>query len=339
MGETSKPKSLRLLPVLSNSFPIARRPGEGEPMRMLGSRPRVDRIAFDQPGGNDDQRTTPTTFAASARKPLLGQIGHKIAVLTRLEQTHNGLVARLMSRCSIGYVLVFFLGTCRSEADCVDPATTAHATVAVTRYFDEEERNAEPDLVGIRGTGWFLSARSMVTVAHVAEAMHLSAQDWKSIEIRDGENKQSISVRLLRLVGADSEKIAVLELRTPFLGAQFLPVRTEPLVTNERVISVAYPDGRLRVADGRFVEYKADDKFSGAALFELYDGNDRLVLDHGASGAPILDCQGRVVAVVSNLLTRTIQFLSRVIRISTAWDNPNVISVPVQMLKDFAPAE
>jgi hypothetical protein len=110
-------------------------------------------------------------------------------------------------------------------------------------------------------------------------------------------------------------------------------------VTNERVMSVAYPDGRLRVADGRLVEYRADDKFAGTALLELYDGNDRLALDHGASGASVLDCKGRVVAVVSNLLTRTIQFLSHVIRISTAWDNPNVVSVPIQMLKDFTPAE
>jgi hypothetical protein len=63
----------------------------------------------------------------------------------------------------------------------------------------------------------------------------------------------------------------VLELGFPFPGAQFLRIRTEPLVTNERVMSVAYPDGRLRVADGRFVEYRADDKFAGTALFELYD--------------------------------------------------------------------
>jgi hypothetical protein len=308
---------------------------------MLEGQPRVGcvGIAFDRPAGDEDQRTTLTTLALSVCKPLLGRIGRKIAVLTRLIQTHTGLVARVMLRRWIWSVLVPLLASGRAEAECVDPAMPAHATVSITRSFDQEERKAEPGLVGIRGTGWFLSARSIVTVAHVAEAMHLSAQNWKGIEIRDGENKQSIAVRLLRLVGADSEKIAVLELRTPFLGAQFLRVRTEPLVTNERVMSVAYPDGRLRVADGRFVEYGADDKFAGTALFELYDGNDRLVLDHGASGAPVLDCKGRVVAVVSNLLTRTIQFLSQVIRISTAWDNPNVVSVPVQMLKDFTPAE
>jgi hypothetical protein len=143
----------------------------------------------------------------------------------------------------------------------------------------------------------------------------------------------------LRLVGANFEKIAVLELRAAFPGAQFLRIRTEPLVTNEHLMSVAYPGDRLRVADGRFVEYGADDKFAGTALLELYDGSDRLVLDHGASGAPVLDCKGQVVAVVSNLLTRTMQILSREIRISTAWDNPNVVSVPIQVLKDFTPTE
>ena len=67
----------------------------------------------------------------------------------------------------------------------------------------------------------------------------------------------------------------------------------------------------------------------------MYDGDNRLVLDHGASGAPVLDCQGRVVAVVSNLFTQTMQFLSSAIRISTAWGQANVVSVPIQVLKDF----
>jgi hypothetical protein len=64
----------------------------------------------------------------------------------------------------------------------------------------------------------------------------------------------------------------------------------------------------------------------------MYDGQDRLVLDHGASGAAILDCEGRVVAVVSNLFTQTMQSPFRPIRVSTAWGQPNVVSVPIQVL-------
>ena len=169
--------------------------------------------------------------------------------------------------------------------------------------------------------------------------MDLSDQNWKQVDILEGENKQSIDVRILRLAGSHSEKIAVLELRTAFSGAQGLRVRMEPLAAEERVVSLAYPGNRLRFAGGRFVEYGNGDKFAGTALLEIYDGDDRLVLDHGASGAPVLDCEGRVVAVVSNIFTQSMQFLSRAIRISTAWGSPNVVSVPIQVLKDFSDAK
>ena len=69
---------------------------------------------------------------------------------------------------------------------------------------------------------------------------------------------------------------------------------------------------------------------------KCYDGNDRLVLDHGASGAPVFDCTGRAVAVVSNLFTSTMRFMASAIRVSTAWGDPNVVSVPAQVLKDFS---
>ena len=82
-----------------------------------------------------------------------------------------------------------------------------------------------------------------------------------------------------------------------------------------------------------------DDKLAGTALLEMSDGSDRLVLDHGASGAPVVDCDGRVVAVVSNLFTSTLQIMSRAVRISTAWGSANVSSVPAQVLKDFPRAE
>jgi hypothetical protein len=86
-----------------------------------------------------------------------------------------------------------------------------------------------------------------------------------------------------------------------------------------------------------FVQYGDDSRLAGRALLEMYDGNDRLVLDYGASGAPVFECTGQVVAVVSNLFTTSMQFMSRTIRISTAWGHPNVVSVPaVSVLKDFA---
>jgi hypothetical protein len=233
-------------------------------------------------------------------------------------------------------LLVLFLAGTRAAAACIEPEALAHSTVNITRYFDGDDRKAAPGLLGIRGTAWFLSPTSVVTAEHVARAMDLSDQSWKQVEILEAESKQSINVRILRLAGSHSEKIAVLELRTAFSGAQGLRIRLEPVAPEEQVVTLAYPGSRLRFVGGRFIQYGDSDKLSGTALLEMYEGNDRLVLDHGASGAPVLDCKGRVVAVVTNIFTQTLQFPSRAIRVSTAWGSPNVASVPIQVLQDFS---
>lgn len=212
----------------------------------------------------------------------------------------------------------------------------APSTVSLTREFGEGEGNAQPEVTGIRGTGWFLSARLIVTVAHVAEGMRLSSGKWSDLKIRERESSETIPVRLLRIVGVHAEKLAILELKAPFNGATALPTRTEPLVPGERVIALGYPGGRFRTAEGRFVQFGADDRTAGAALLEMHDGDDRLVLDHGSSGAPVLDCAGSVVAVVANTFSQTLRFRSQVIRISTPWQSPNVASIPIEPIKDYS---
>ena len=220
-------------------------------------------------------------------------------------------------------------------ATCVDPSAFVLSTFSIARHFDDREIQRVPGVLGIRGTGWFLSARLIVTAAHVAESMRLSGKDWKEVELRGRETGRSLPVRVLQVAGEHSEKIAVLELSAPFPGAVALPLRKEPLDRDERVASLAYPAGHLRFAAGRFVQYDEDTTLSGTALLEMYDGKDRLVLDHGASGAPVLDCEGRVVAVVSMVITQTINLLASTVRTSTAWQTPNVVSIPIQVLENF----
>ena len=243
-----------------------------------------------------------------------------------------------MRQCVLA-ILILLATAGGSSAQCVDPSTLVRSTVNIGRHFGDEERRAEPNLLGIRGTAWFLSPRLAVTAAHVADAMHLSAQEWKEIEVQERGSKASLPVRVLRIAGSSAEKIAVLELSRPFPGATVLRNRMGPLVPDEPLASLAYPGSQLRFAGGRFVQYGDDAKFAGMALLEMHDGNDRLVLDHGASGAPILDCEGRVVAVVSTLITQTISFASSPMRVSTAWQTPNVVSIPIDVLKDFSWSE
>src|SRR3954454_22203449 len=92
-------------------------------------------------------------------------------------------------------VLVLLVAVSRTEAACIDPAMLVQSTVSMTRNFNEEESKAQPSIVGIRGTGWFLAPRLIVTAAHVAEAMHLSADEWEDVEVRGRENKKFFFLR------------------------------------------------------------------------------------------------------------------------------------------------
>jgi S1-C subfamily serine protease len=237
-----------------------------------------------------------------------------------------------------GLVCVLFLAcsASRASAACLDPALFAPSIVSLTREFSEDQRKVDPQVLGFRGTGWFLSSRFIVTAAHVAEAMQLSTGAWTDLQIQERDRREASPVRLVRIAGSHAEKLAILELGTPYPGATALPLRTEPLVPEEPVVAVGYPGGRLRTAHGRFVQFGADDRTAGAALLEMYDGNDRLVLDHGSSGAPVLNCAGQVVAVVANMFSQTLRFQSQVIRVSPPWQSPNVVALPIDVIRDVS---
>src|SRR5262249_10810567 len=201
-----------------------------------------------------------------------------------------------------------------------------------------ERAAAKPGLIGTRGTAWFLSPTTVVTAEHVSAGMMLSAQDWKPIEIGDGDEVRSVPARVDRVIGTGTEKLAVLALQSEFPGARSGAIRTAPLAPEDQVVTFAYADGRPRVVGGRFVKYGDDERLAGAALLEMFDGNDRLAIDFGASGAPVFDCAGRVAAVVSTVITQTLPGWSGLMRVSTAWGTPNVLSVPVQTLEEFSQA-
>src|SRR5262249_28916810 len=70
----------------------------------------------------------------------------------------GGCIMRLRGVCVLVVcVPVLAFASSRIEAACVDPATLSPSTVSITRDFDAQERAAEPGVIGIRGTGWFLS--------------------------------------------------------------------------------------------------------------------------------------------------------------------------------------
>src|SRR5215472_5923662 len=171
-------------------------------------------------------------------------------------------------------LVVLSVSATRLEAACIEPAQLAHSAVSITRYFDEAERAAHPGVIGTSGTAWFLSPTTIVTAEHVSAGMMLTTE-WKSLDIRDGDDIRSIAVRIARVTGRGAEKLAVLELQSEFPGVRRGAIRTAPLASEDQVVTLAYRNGRPRVVGGRFVKYGEDERFAGAALLEMFDGNDR----------------------------------------------------------------
>jgi Trypsin-like peptidase domain len=236
-------------------------------------------------------------------------------------------VCRLLVLCGV-------LTSTWANAACVDPAHLVRSTASIMRHFDEKERDAHPGVTGIQGTGWFLSPTMIVTAEHVTAAMNLSTKEWKPLEIAAGDGSQLIGARIQRLAGGTPEKLAVIELQRAASDARSVAIRKEPLVPEEQVMTLAYPAGGPRLVGGRFVRFGDDGKLAGMALLEMFEGENRLVIDHGASGAPVVDCNGRVAAVVTNVFSQSFVWGSREIRVSTAWGMPNVVSVPAQVLEE-----
>jgi hypothetical protein len=239
---------------------------------------------------------------------------------------------------------------------CVDGEAFARSVVAIARYFGEARRDQSgKDIVGERATGWFYtSGRYLVTAAHFASDI---AQGWHEVELSQAtrEGEPDVWVRSeVRVVHfgklAESARsrsaapdvhprdLAILELREAFPNARVLDTRTEPPSPGEPVLVAAYPDGRLRLAQGIVRE---DDqlaaRYAGLSLLEV-QGTNRLLLNGGASGAPVLDCRrGEVVAVLNGLLTGSALPLPlpKNTVVPTPWGSPTNTAVPVSILESI----
>src|ERR1700704_87224 len=297
------------------------------------------RIVFDQSAGEEDHGTTPSSLASATGMLLLGRItGRRSALLRRPERAYAGLVARLATRLMILMLMMVIAQCARAEDACIDPSTLAATTVSITRYFTADEK-PRPSLDGYRATAWFYgSTRYLVSIAHfVDDAPLLPRGEWRKVDVQQRDVTVQVSARLLSVVRALPEGFALFELREPFPHAHTLKLREKPLSRNEPVRSIASLDG-LRFAKGRFAEIAGssdipgDHPFAkvrpGSGLFEMWDieerNNDRYVLDHGASGAPIVDCEGNVAAVASSVVTQgSLSFAGRVITLTTPWGMAN----------------
>ena len=190
---------------------------------------------------------------------------------------------------------------------CIDKESSAQSVAAITRYSHLYDDPQVVTVFGIQGGSiWFLRDDEPVLALHVAKSLGLSNREWTPVEIYQNEpdakihRHQRIRARLLRTITWGLDGLAVLKLEEPFRGARPLVIRAEPLKPGEKIITPAYPGGLLELTTGYFlgIDLALSSESKEASYAIEIDGN-RLALDSGASGAPVLDCAGRVVAAVS----------------------------------------
>lgn len=214
----------------------------------------------------------------------------------------------------------------KKEACTKEQAKAAMSTaVLIERLLPENEvfKNKDGELIGgSSGSGWRFGANHIATIGHVTLSMKLSPDTWKNITIKVSEAEYGAPVTILetqaRLVyfGREhsNEVAAVIELKDP------LPervtrgkVRFTPLENKEPVMAAGYVKNQLRLATGKlaFPEEESEGSSKEAVPKHLLpfnltddDKHDRLAIDHGASGGPIFDCEGNVVAISAKIATQ-----------------------------------
>ncbi len=233
------------------------------------------------------------------------------------------------------------------EATCADfdHARLSRSVVQLVFMYDEPKPDGS---IGQRGTAWFIDETHLITIGHLAK--DVIGTDWQTVTVQYSDQyltatntELTIPMRLVTTFETIApENITLIELQHGMLGFEPLQVRYEPPKKDEPVVGAGYTDGILRAAAGWYrvpeptsgVMAEPPPDIQGYLLFELNgeDGRDRHVFDYGASGSPILDCDGRVVAVTSDIITQLRSFGVTTMRITPSTGQPNNTALPASLI-------
>ena len=198
-------------------------------------------------------------------------------------------------------LLNFMLGFSFARADSLSseiPSQLSHSEQAIWKIYSFEKDESEAHRVKGYGTGFFIGPNRFITNFHII--FSISSQLGENINIMLVQ-EDMLSVLTIRKVIAVSALYDLALLETEQHVTDYLDIREEAPESSEDLFLIAYPGIDLKRIK------KTGGIYYGDKQHYIFPVNHS-VLD-GASGAPVLDKQGKVVGVVSSSTDRVLNVI------------------------------
>jgi S1-C subfamily serine protease len=240
--------------------------------------------------------------------------------------------------CALAILVFFAAGRVAWAGECIDPRQYANGVVRIERVVEDGGPRSWV------GSGWFYQSRHvLITNEHVVAALALQEQAWTSVLIQaskpDASHGYIQRLKARVLVRDSRDDLALVLLEHPVLGVQPMDIKTGEVSPGEPLAIAGYARGLLHfgiahayagpqpVARFRQPESQFAIDVRGAA--------NQAAFSAGGSGSPILNCQGQVVGIFSNLIDE------RYLSLFGAWGtqgrptsaaSPNAFAVRIETL-------
>lgn len=211
----------------------------------------------------------------------------------------------LFWRCALAILVLLAGAESARAADCVDPRDYANSVVRIERVV---EQGAPRSWVG---SGWFYQSRQvLITNEHVVSALALGEQEWTSVLLqtsKPGATHGFIQRTKARVLARDTrDDIALVLLEYPVMGVRPMEIKTGEVAPGEPLAIAGYASGLLHFGNARaYTGPQPVARFRqphSQFAIDVQGTANQDAFSAGGSGSPVLNCEGRVVGIFSNLI-------------------------------------
>lgn len=243
--------------------------------------------------------------------------------------------------------IAFFISAVPVDATCISAENYYNSAVSIKIYKDGKP---------FQGSAWFYKdSKTLVTAGHFARILPDDPPAWSKIEILQQRKGRKIfkrqNVRIMRIGNIRDasirelgfmekyarEDLGILELESPFLDALPLDVAPHKVEPYYPLRILAYPYGKLTPARARSLPPGLDEKFFGRfeSLLHIEILNQRNIAGAGASGSPVLNCEGKVAGTITAQLSDVFVNPQRLWVIRPAYGSATNYAVPSSFLTEL----